>query len=216
MVLIYIKLGSATEFHDERLNFHLVAGKPSGILDYTNINEHITTGLIAEEIIQISEAEYYSLIPPPPEEPIVVVPSELINITNYLPPCPLDATVLFAHYAGTWYKILWSTVKSCVGGFSSLRFRVGDSTNDLDVLPDVGENKFVHPSLVGKTHSQLMVTINGAELHPRSTYEDRGDQNDFDWYVLHEDLVPDDTPGMFQRNPAVPFGDKEIVIIRGI
>ena len=216
MVPIYIKLGTADEFHDERLNFHLVELSPKGILDYSNLNEHITLGLLSGEIVQISEAEYYALTPPPATPPITVIPTELINITEFIDPCPLDATLFFAHYAGKWYKVLWSTIKQCAstGSFTPLKFRVGDPANDLDVLPDVAEDRFTNPALAGKNAANLQVIINGIEIYHRSTYEPQADEAEHDWWVLHEDTNPGDTDGMLKR--SVNFLEKDIVVIRGI
>ena len=219
MVLIYIKLGTADQYDDEQLNFHLLEGvKEAQILDYTNINANIINGLIAGEIVQISAAEYYALTPLPTDPPITVIPTELINITDFLDPCPVDATLFFAYYAGKWYKVLWSTIRECAGGSGGigdrLAFRVGDSGNNLSILPDVGDDRFINPALVDKDPDDLLVTINGVEVYHRSFYEDRGDEDDNDWWVLHEDAGPDDSPGMFKRSGD--FSDKEIVVIRGL
>lgn len=210
MVLIYIRLGTATEYHDERLNFHINGTVPAGILDYSNVNSNINQGLLSGQIVQISMAEYYTLVPPAPGDPIVVVPSELINITNFLNPCPLDATVLFAHYGGQWYKILWSTIKACIAGSNSLQFRIGNPLNDLATLPDDGEFEFTNPLLNGKTPEQIQVTVNGVEIYHKSLYEPLGDEGDYDWFTLHEDL----TPGKFKR--ATAFTSTELVVIRGL
>jgi hypothetical protein len=216
MVNIYIKLGTASEWHDERLNFHLDSNHPKGFLDYSNLTEEIFAGLIALEIVQIDVTEFNGIADPPP--PIIVNSNDLISITAEIGPCPNPDTIFFARYQGVWYKVLWSTIKECAsGGAQTLfKFRVGDSglpawapsDGDSSFIPLNGVDPMLADIIADGEWDKLLITLNSVELYHKSTYTNQGDDADFNWYDIDLDT------GEFSTNLAL--ATKDIMIARKI
>lgn len=176
-VIIYIKLGTATEFYDEALDFHLGGNYfTAGALQYNNINPHIFSSLTAGLIVQINETEYNSIISSttPPNTPILITPSYLFALANFFVGCPGNNDVFFMLSAGGWYKILWSTMKSCILSSSSVNmvFRVGSGGNingTTTPVPNDGDISLQDDSLKNK---QITLMVQGTELYPNTVYVD--------------------------------------------
>ena len=218
LVPIYIKLGTASQWDDERLDFHLNSGITKGILDFSNINDHIINGLNALEIVQITEAEYYGIGPSGGGGPIIINPPTLATITQFMGPCPNPAFIMFGYYNNQWYKILWSTLQTCLGGgggggAAPLRFRVG---NPADVgasdLPHDGDASFINAFFTGTTKEHLLVTRNGIELYNKDLIDPANYTGDdaMDFYEVHADA----TANKFKVNAL--FANKDIITIRKI
>lgn len=217
MVQIFIKRGTALSWYDERLNFILDDGNPKGVLDYLNLTEEIFAGLLAGEIVQISEDEYNGIGSPP--DPIIINSNDLISITQEIGPCPNPDTIFFARYQNVWYKVLWSTIKECAQGGATtvFKFRV-DNPDQPAWVPAEGESAFIpldDDSAPVLTHiiedgdwDKLMVSLNGVELYHKSFYEDAGDETEFNWYDIDLDA------GEFSTN--LGFSNKDIMICRKV
>lgn len=219
MVLLYIKLGTATEFYDERLGVVLTLLKPRTIVDANNVTYNITSALNSGAIVQLDAAQYYAETDDPTNPPLVVNPPELININEYMPPCPDNAFVMFGWIGSKWYKILWSTLKQCLGSApSSIQFRVGAPDIENPEYPEDGDDSFINPLLENKSPQQLIVTRNGTIIYHKSLWHE-DDQADNVWYTLHGEDPGSisgntgSTPGKFKLN--IPFLNKDIITING-
>lgn len=209
MVPIYIKLGSALSYDNERLDFHLDSEVTAGILDYNNLNEEIYRDLSAGLIIQIDAAEYYS-IGGGPMPPIYIDPGGLITLVHFLPPCPADSAIFFAYTGGKWYKVLWSTIKSCIGVGSGIKFRFFvQDPKELSWHPAEGDTTFINTGLIGKTSEKLLVTLNGVELYPKSTYP-VSEQGNYNWYTVNE--ITDNG----EMSVNVPYANKDVLSVKEI
>jgi hypothetical protein len=209
MPFIYIKLGTATEYEDDRLALHLNLGENliKAALDYNNLTPEIHEGLNAGLIVQISEEEYNSLSSGP-VDPISVDTNYLITLSNYMPPCPLPAFVMFGYYDSKWWKITWETIKACLGGpaiTTPIKFRVGNFGNPIWAPVDAAVS-FTHPDLIGITNfDRLLVLLNGVELHHKDIYPD-AEKPDYNWYDIN--------PVTGEFTPNLPFAEKDILSIR--
>lgn len=215
MVPIYIKLGTADHYEDDRLGFLLdeTNGPVAAVLDYNNLTPEIFQGLNAGLIVQITEEEFYGL-QTEPTPPINVDTNYLITLSNFIPPCPTNGFVMFGYYDSKWWKITWQTIKECLGGTSTLsnviKFRIGNAGNPVWV-PAAESNTFQHDDLIGITPElcdKILVLLNGVELHHKSYYDNGvpNDVTDFNWYEI------DDETGDFTMN--LNFADKDILSIR--
>jgi hypothetical protein len=203
-VPIYIQLDEAAEWHNEQLNLHLTAEKPAAVFDYTNINADVIEALNANEIMQISQEDYFNVVGEDLEE-LDIIPHDLITLNQFMAPCPVAGFVMFGWYNNQWYKILWSTLESCLGGggsFTPLHFTVGDTTPTAEPWhPTNGQSSFTNPDLVGYTAEQLLVSLNGVRLYPRSYYVNPLDETLFNWYEV------DELTGELSVNVAFADGD---------
>lgn len=209
MTPIYIKLGTEVIYDNERLDFHLDSETPAGILDYNNLNEEIARDLNNGKIVQIDAAEYYSIvgiIVPP----IYINPGELSTLKNFLVGCPTDATVFFCYKDNKWWKVLWATLKDCMGGaggiVTPIHFFVGDPGAE-GWHPVATDTEFINADLIGKNEEDLLVLLNGVRLYPKSYYP-IARQAEFNWYVVNES----DDIGRFEVN--LPFADDDLLEIR--
>lgn len=209
MVPIYIKLGTALYYDNVRLDFHLTAEKPAGVLDYNNINDEISADLNNGLIVQITASEYYGLSAGPLEPPLYIDPSYLPGVSQYQAPCPLNSFVMFGYYGGSWYKILWSTIKQCIASQGvSIVCRIGNS-DCVAPLPQADSNTFTHDDLIGKDVDKLIVSLNGAIIYPKKYYEEELAIDSEERYE-HYEIDPD--TGQFTKTSN--FVNKDILSIQ--
>lgn len=210
MVLIYLKLGVGyTTYDHQRLKFQLNDPQlPAGVLDYTNVDEKILNSLNLGEIVQISEAEYNGIITASnPLPPITIDPGNLITLNKYWSGCPPNNADFFLLYGTEFYKILWGTLKSCIGSKVRLLFRVGDPANPVNYPVD-GNTSFTDDSLIGLDPTHIMVTINGTEIYWKNKW-DITDLPTTDYWDLDTEF------GEFFRT-NLKFNEKDMVAITQI
>lgn len=210
MVLIYVKLGEGyTTYQHERLRFQLNEPLlPAGVLDFNNIDEQISSSLNAGEIIQISEGEYNEIVTASnPTPPIPIDPGNLITLSKYWSGCPPNNADFFLLYGTEFYKILWGTLKTCIGSKVRLLFRVGDEANP-DNYPVDTDDSFTDDNLIGLDPTKLMVTINGIEIYWKDKFS-VADQPVSDYWDLDTEF------GEFSR-PNLKFNEKDMVAITQI
>lgn len=164
MPLLYIKLGTATEYLSQRQDFYLDSDHPATILDYSNLDADIITSLNAGLLTQISESDYYNFISSlTPATPINVDSNYLLTLTRSLSVCPINTSVLFIMQNGLWYKLPWSVAKSCIAAtinpFTFEDFMGSAATIALGII--VNATTITHAAFVGKNTSQIDLNIGG-------------------------------------------------------
>jgi hypothetical protein len=210
MPLIYVKLGSVTEYKDERLNLSL--SDPDNIaaaLDYLNLNEDVIKALNTGVIVQITEAEYYGVISTN-VEPISVPTSYLPTLSKYLTYKFNDNAIFFAYYNNQWYKVLWSEIaKHFSGNAFRVAFRVGDPTlvpGAGENYPADGESSFILNVLKDKDWENITVTLNGSEIYNYNLHTPENQTSLDNWNI-------DPDTGEFSK--LVPFNTDDIITITG-
>ena len=201
MVIIYIKLGTLSDYREERLNITLSnpgTAASADQFDYNNINGDISSALNAGGIVQINEAEYWTIkhgTPAPP--PLQINTNYLLNLTSTLTVCPDNNAKFFLYQNAQWYGILWSKIKSCLVATKArevfLVGKVGKAQN--------GDTTYVNATFIGK---DMAIKVLGINLY---TYDE------WDLSTAPDDTIDycnyDKTTGTFTR-PA-SFKSREIV-----
>jgi hypothetical protein len=205
MPLIYIKLGTATSYFDERTDLELnTTDKVVQALDFLNLNEKLFTDLNAGRIVQVSEQEFLDLTSNIPSKKKLYIPTnDLPTMNEFLVGCPNDNAQLFIFYNNTWYSALWGTLKNCVKGDPVREiFRVGFA---IAPYPQPGDAAFTLSTLVGRDPEKLCVKINGVQIYHKTMYQ-ADEWPETDYYELDSGI------GAFTR-PNVAFQTRDIVDI---
>lgn len=200
MKIIYFKLGSVDTFDHERLSIHLNdPGLTAAQLDYGNADEDIFSALNAGEIIQITEAEYWTIIHAgtPPPDPIVVSTDYLLHLVNSLSACPADSAVFFCYQSGSWWKVPWSLLKSCIDAKINVKVKMGGAGAPIDI----DATEYTNLSFINKN---MRCRVNGVMQYTRAEW-DLDNDPELDGSVDYTDF--NSSTGKFTRPAGFKKGE---------
>lgn len=202
---IFFKLGSVAAWYHQRFNIRLQQGGIfASYIPINNIDAEIAQGLNIGEIIQITEAEYYSI---GPTGPGIEINPNTITLANFLVGCPIDQAVFFTWVGGTWYKIWWEDIKSCITLTATLilqgSFKVGKVG-----YPQKGDNVWQDNNFKDKS---MRMKVNGITMYTEDEWQngDSPTMSNID-YINFDPIAGQFTrPSGFQAGEIIEYWDQK-------
>jgi len=206
---IYFKLGPGiTSWYNERFKTKLTeGGLKASFIAANNIDAETIEGLNAQQIVQISEEEYNTLVPG--TNTTVAVNVDDILAAEFITGCPVPNSIFFVYQAGTFYKIYWKDVRDCIaqepGLILDITFRVGKTG-----YPQPDDTSWQNDAFIDKT---MRMYVNGIRLYSAEEWQN-GDTSiplgDIDYADFDISTGTFSRPAKFKKGELIEVKDERI------